>query len=139
MAAFLTRTEDALASLTKQRTILNVRKKKRQVLYTALADVEALAIAKELYEDGVSGMEEQLARYLDAVARLEGCGCSREQLLREKAEVYQRLAEVNRQIRQERQKLAICREIQKEAPQMERSIQYTMEPEEVRHDERRRR
>ena len=56
-----------------------------------------------------------------------------------KAEVYQRLAEVNRQIRQERQKLAICREIQKEAPQMERSIQYTMEPEEVRHDERRRR
>jgi len=139
MAAFLTRTEDALASLTKQRTILNVRKKKRQVLYTALADVEALAIAKQLYEDGVSGMEEQFARYLDAVARLEGCGCSREQLLREKAEVYQRLAEVNRQIRQERQKLAICREIQKEAPQMERSIQYTMEPEEVRHDERRRR
>ena len=139
MAAFLTRTEDALASLTKQRTIFNVRKKKRQVLYTALADVEALAIAKQLYEDGVSGMEEQFARYLDAVARLEGCGCSREQLLREKAEVYQRLAEVNRQIRQERQKLAICREIQKEVPQMERSIQYTMEPEEVRHDERRRR
>ena len=139
MAAFLTRTEDALASLTKQRTILNVRKKKRQVLYTALADVEALAIAKELYEDGVSGMEEQFTRYLDAVERLEGCGCSREQLLQEKAEVYQRLAEVNRQIRQERQKLAICREIQKEAPQMERSIQYTMEPEEVRHDERRRR
>lgn len=60
--------------------------------------------------------------YLDAVARLEGCGCSREQLLLEKAEVYQRLAEVNRQIRQERQKLAICREIQKETPQMERSI-----------------
>ena len=139
MAAFLTRTEDALASLTKQRTIFNVRKKKRQVLYTALADVEALAIAKQLYEDGVSGMEEQFARYMDAVARLEGCGCSREQLLREKAEVYQRLAEVNRQIRHERQKLAICREIQKEVPQMERSIQYTMEPEEVRHDERRRR
>ena len=139
MAAFTARTEETLASLTKQRTILNVRKKKRQVLYTALADVEALAIAKQLYEDGVSGMEEQFARYLDAVARLEGCGCSREQLLREKAEVYQRLAEVNRQIRQERQKLAICREIQKEAPQMERSIQYTMEPEEVRHDERRRR
>ena len=130
MAAFLTRTEDALASLTKQRTIFNVRKKKRQVLYTALADVEALAIAKQLYEDGVSGMEEQFARYLDAVARLEGCGCSREQLLREKAEVYQRLAEVNRQIRQERQKLAICREIQKEVPQMERSIQYTMDRDE---------
>ena len=84
-------------------------------------------------------MEEQFARYLDAVARLERCGCPREQLLQEKETVYRQLAELNRLIRQERQKLAICREIQKEAPQMERSIQYTMEPEEVRHDERRRR
>lgn len=73
------------------------------------------------------------------------CGLSktaypREPLLREKAEVYQRLAEVNRQIRQERQKLALCREIQKEAPKIAKTIQPTMEPEkEVNRDECRRR
>jgi len=55
-AALLTRTEETLASLMKQRTILNVRKKKRRKLYAALADVEALAPAKALYEDGLSGM-----------------------------------------------------------------------------------
>lgn len=138
MGAFLTRTEETLADLTKQRTILNVRKKKRQALYTALADVEALAVTRRLYEDGISGMEEQFGRYLDAVARLEGY--PREPLLREKAEVYQQLAEVNRQIRQERQKLALCREIQKEVPKIAKTIQPTMEPEkEVNRDECRRR
>ena len=106
--------------------------------YTALADVEALAVTRRLYEDGISGMEEQFGRYLDAVAQLEGY--PREPLLREKAEVYQRLAEVNRQIRQERQKLALCREIQKEAPKIAKTIQPTMEPEkEVNRDECRRR
>ena len=36
MAAFETRTEETLAGLTKQRTILNVRKKKREKWYDAL-------------------------------------------------------------------------------------------------------
>lgn len=35
MAAFQTRTDETLSALTKQRTILNVRKKKRKKLYTA--------------------------------------------------------------------------------------------------------
>ena len=37
MTAFQSRTEKTMASLTKQRTILNVRKKKRRPLYDALA------------------------------------------------------------------------------------------------------
>ena len=37
MAAFQNRTEETLASLTKQRTILNVRKKKREPLYASLS------------------------------------------------------------------------------------------------------
>lgn len=49
MTAFQSRTEETLASLTKQRTILNVRKKKHRKLYDALADVEALAQARQLY------------------------------------------------------------------------------------------
>ena len=140
MAAFLSRTEETLASLTKQRTILNVRKKRRQRLYTALADAEALAPAWELYEDGLSGMETEFTQYLEAVSTLEQCGVPREQLISEKAQVYQQLAELNRQIRQERKKLALCREILDRIPQIETELQKTEAREkEVRSDEHRRR
>lgn len=140
MAAFRNRTEETLASLTKQRTILNVRKKKRGALYTALADVEALAPARKLYEDGLSGMETQFEQYMDAVAVLERCGIPRERLTTEKAELYKQLAQLNRQLRAERKKLALCREIQGEQPKMEQDIQRIEHQEkEVERDEHRRR
>ena len=140
MAAFQTRTEDALANLMKQRTILNVRKKKRKKLYDALADVAALTPAKQLYEDGLSGMEVEYARYMEAVAVLEQCAIPRERLSNEKAEIYEQLAQINRDIRAERKKLALCREIQSRLPQMEHDIDKIEEREsEVKHDERRRR
>lgn len=89
MTAFQTHTEETLATLTKQRTILNVRKKKRRWLYAALANAEALAPAKTLYEDGLSGMEAEYDRYLEAVAVLEKCGIPRDRLMTEKAEIYE--------------------------------------------------
>ena len=140
MTAFQTRTEDALADLTKQRTILNVHKKKRKKLYDALADVDALAQARQLYEDGLSGMEAEYTRYLDAVAVLERCPTPRDRLLEEKAGVYEQLAQVNREIRAARKKLAMCQEIQIRLPQMEQAITKIESREnEVRQDERRRR
>ena len=130
----------ALASLTKQRTILGVRKKKRKKLYDALADVAALAQAKQLYEDGRSGMEAEYTRYMEAVAVLEQCGIPRERLSNEKAEIYEQLAQVNRDIRAERKKLALCQEIQSRLPQMEQNINKIEEhTKEVERDERRRR
>ncbi len=140
MVAFQARTEDALANLMKQRTILNVRKKNRKKLYDALADVAALAPAKQLYEDGLSGMEAEYARYLEAVAELDGCAIPRERLFNEKVEIYEQLAQINRDIRAERKKLALCREIQSRLPQMEHDIDKIEEREsEVKHNERRRR
>ena len=139
MAAFETRTEETLASLIKQRTILNVRKKKRKKLYDALADAEALAQARRLYEDGLSGMEDEFARYMDAVSVLEQCPIPRERLIAEKADVYRQLAELNRQIRAERKKLALCREIQESLPRMEQEIQKIETKDEVIHNDRRRR
>ena len=138
MAAFTARTEETLANLMKQRTVLNVRKKRHRALYTALADAEALAPARELYEAGLSGMEAEFARYMDAVAALEQCGIPKERLIQEKAELYERLAELNRQIRAERKKLALCRKIQNELPKVKQEIQ-TIETREVNRDERRRR
>ena len=140
MDAFQSRTEESLAKLTKQRTILNVRKKKRQKLYTALADAEALAPSKALYEEGLTGMEAEFEQYMAATALLERSGISRELLIAEKAEVYEQLAELNREIRTERQKLKLCREIQKQVPVMEQDIHKTEEHQkEVQEHERRRR
>ena len=138
MTAFQSRAEETLANLTKQRTILNVRKKKRRKLYDALADVEALAQTRQLYEDGLSGMEAEFARYMDAVAVLEKCSIPRERLTAEKADIYRQLAELNHQIRAERKKLALCREICSRLPQMEQEINQ-IEVKEVMHNERRRR
>ena len=134
------RTEETLATLIKQRTILNVRKKKRKQLFDALADVDALAPAKQLYEDGISGMEEQFAQYMDAVAALERCGIPREQLAEEKAALYQQLAEINREIRLARQEISMCKTIERNRPQMERDIQTAeSKAKEVERDEHRRR
>ncbi len=138
MAAFQTCTGETLATLTKQRTILNVRKKKRKKLYTALTDIEALAQAKQLYEDGLSGMETEYAQYLEAVAVLEQCSIPREQLTAEKADVYDQLAEINRKIRAERKKLAMCQQIQSEVLHIERETK-SIENKEVFRDEHRRR
>ena len=138
MAAFQTRTEDTLIGLMKQRTILNVRKKKRRSLYDALADVEALEEARRLYDEGLSGMEAEAARYAEASALLDGCGVPRERLTAEKAELYRQLAELNRSIRAERRKLALCKEVMDRAPKMKQSIEH-LELKEVSHDEHRRR
>ncbi len=139
MTTVQTRIEDALANLMKQRTILNVRKKKRKKVYDALADVDALAQAKRIFEDGLSGMEAEYARYLEAEAVLERCPTPRERLLEEKAGVYEQLAQVNREIRAARKKLTMCQEIQNRLPQMEQAIEKIESKDEVKHDERRRR
>ena len=140
MERFQTRTEETLAKLTKQRTILHVRKRRWQDLYTALADAEALAPSKALYEEGLTGMEAEFERYMKAVALLEDSGIPRERLMEEKVEVYEQLAELNREIRSERRKLALCREIRRQVSAMEEDIRKTEEQrKEAREHERRRR
>lgn len=138
MTTFQARTEDSLSGLIKQRTILNVRKKKRRSLYDALADVDSLVETRRLYDEGISGMEEEAARYTEASALLDKCGVPRERLTAEKAEIYRQLAEVNRSIRAERKKLALCREIQERVPKMKQSIEK-IEMKEAIPDEHRRR
>ena len=125
MAAYISRTEAALEGLTKERMVLNVRKKRRRRLYSALADVFTLEEVKTLCEDGVSGMEAEYARYIQAVRILEKSGIPRERLTAEKAELYEKLAQINRQVRAERKKLAMCKEIQSKMTQMERNVETT--------------
>jgi septal ring factor EnvC (AmiA/AmiB activator) len=77
---------------------------------------------------------------MEAVAVLDQCGIPRDRLIKEKAEIYGQLAEINRDIRAERKKLTLCREIQSRLPQMEKEIKQIEEhAREVERDERRRR
>jgi len=140
LSVYKAEAEARLVTLMKQRTILNVQKKKRGALFDALADTEALLPTKDLYASGLAGIEDEFARYMDAVGVLEKSGVSREQLTKEKAGLYTSLADVNREIRTERQNIALCDEIFGNAPHMEKDIESTKERnKEVKRDERRRR
>ena len=123
MKVYQAEAEESLNALIKRRTILNVRKKRRQKLYAALADAEALREAEKLRQDGVPGMDAECARYADAVAVLETCGISKENLGREKAELYEEIAAVNREIREQRKKLAMCVEILSKTPEITENLQ----------------
>ena len=123
MEAYQAETGESLNALMKRRTILNVRKKRRQKLYEALADAEALAGTRKFREEGVPGIEDAIERYEDAVSVLEKSGVNREALVREKAELYEEIAAVNREIREQRKKLAMCAEIQGKTPEIEANLQ----------------
>ena len=122
LTACMQRSENAVTQLAKQRTILNVRKKKRTKLFDALAAEESLAVSKALYEEGLSGMESEYAQYAEAKAVLDACGFSRQTLTEEKADIYEQLAQLNKQIRAERQKIKLCREIADSAAVMQRDV-----------------
>lgn len=101
---------------------MNVRKKKRKKLFDALAAEEALAMSKALYEEGLSGMESEYAQYAEAKATLDAYGISRKTLTEEKAGIYEQLAQLNKQIRAERQKIKLCREIADSAAKMQQDV-----------------
>ena len=111
LTACMHQAESTVTQLAKQRTILNVRKKKHKKLFDALAAEAAFA-----------GFEPRKAEYDDAKEVLDTCGIPREALLAEKADLYEQLAQVNQQIRQERWKLKQCKEISETAVIMQRDI-----------------
>ena len=136
--AYVGKQEEAIKALSKQRTILNVRKKKYQSLFSALADVEALLPAKQLYENGHTGMEEEFSRYMSAVNVLEESGMTREEIGALKADLYTQLADLNREIRQHRKNIKMCEEILASVPKMEQQIKHIEQKEVTRNESRQR-
>ena len=130
--AFVEKAEGQIKALTKQRTILNVQKKKRQPLFHALTNEDALAPAKRLYDQGHSGMEAEAQQYMDAVKLLDNCGESREALSQQQAELYTKLANLNRELRQVRKQIKMCEEIQAQAAEMKENIREIETPEHQR-------
>ena len=127
LTACMHQAESTVTQLAKQRTILNVRKKKRKKLFDALAAEESLAVSKALYEEGLSGMETEYAQYAETKAVLDACGFSRQTLTEEKADIYEQLAQINKQIRAERQKIKLCREIAEATAKMQQDIERSDE------------
>lgn len=127
--------ETEIKALTKQRTILNVQKKKNQNLFQALADEQALLPAKRLYEDGCLGVETEFSEYKEAVKLLDECGISREELSSMKSDIYTKLADLNRDIRLARKNIKNCEEILAKVPALEKEIkQAEQRKEEQRHE-----
>ena len=139
MDAFVETAEGKIKTLTKQRTILNVQKKKRQSLFQALTDEEALAPAKRLYDQGHSGMAAEAQQYMNATKLLDSCGESREALSQQQAELYTKLADLNREIRQVRKQIKMCKEIQAQSATMQENIRQIEHPEKevTNHDKQR--
>lgn len=139
MTAFVEMAEAKIKALIKQRTILNVQKKKRQLLFQALTNEEALASAKQLYDQGHSGMEAEAQQYMDAVMLLDNCGVSREALSQQQSELYTKLANLNRELRQVRKQIKMCEEIREQDAVMQENIREIEQPEKevTKHDKQR--
>ena len=138
MDAYVAQQEESIKKLTKQRMILNVRKKKYQSLFEAQAEETALLPAKQLYEDGHTGVEEEFSRYMSAVKVLEESEMSRGTISDMKAEIYTQLADLNREIRQHRKNIKMCEEILAGVPRMEQQIKYIEQKEVTRNESKQR-
>ena len=125
MELYIKSSEDKIAEYIKKRTVLNVRKKQRKKLYDALADADALKPAVKLYAEGMTGIEDEFARYMDAEAILDQSGIPRDDIIKEKSETYQAIADINRKIRELRSGISMCKEIKNSIPQMEKDIRIT--------------
>ena len=119
-------------TLTKSRIIWNSKKKKRKELYAALSIVEHLQDVPELYTQGVSGIEEDYKRYLEAERKLEGMDL--EALRTERNEVYAKVASINAEIRECRKELRLCEQILADSPKIEQQLSEEVELEELERD-----
>ena len=118
-----TANEARLAELLKDRTLLNVMKKRRQPLYKALADLAIYAPARDLYLQGQSGLEAEYEKYTQAEALLGKCSKSPVQLTAEKAAIYKAVAEINQEIQALRREIILCEEVEVKAPKMPKTIE----------------
>ena len=105
---------EEIERLTKTRIILNSKKKRKKAQYDALAMTEYLADAARLYAEGETGIEDEYRQYTEAVKLLEGI--DREELSRDKVEVYNEISEVNRQLRALRSELTIIKNLRHDIP-----------------------
>ena len=119
--------------LTKQRIILNQKKKRRKRYYDALSRLEYFADMGKLYDEGAAVDENEYKVYLDAKKLLEGKDVSA--LKVEKADVYTKLSDINAEIRNARKEIHICELVERDAPKIEDAMHEDI-PERSKNKER---
>lgn len=107
-------------ALTKDRIILNLKKKRQKKLYDALSHLEYFADMGKLYDEGAAVDENEYKVYLDAKKLLEGKDVSA--LKAEKADIYTKLSDINAEIRDARKEIHMCELIEKDAPKIEDAL-----------------
>lgn len=131
--------EQKLNTLSKERSILNVKKNRCKRLYDALGDEQILGAAKDLYTSGVTGIEDEFARYMEAKEFLDSNGYSRNELSEEKANIYGKIAEINMEIKRTKKEIKLCDEIMDKIPNMEQQINIVEKNQRERGEENERR
>lgn len=107
--------------LTKQRIILNQKKKRQKRYYNALSQLQYFADMGKLYEEGAAVDENEYKLYLDAKKLLEGKDIAA--LKAEKAELYTKLSDINAEIRNARKEIHLIEIIEKDTPVIEDILQ----------------
>ena len=82
-------------------------------------------------------MEAEAQQYMDAMKLLDNCGESREALSQQQAELYTKLADLNREIQQVRKQLKMCADIQSRTAEMKENIREVETPEHQRQSQHR--
>ena len=113
-----------IEDLTKTRIILNSQKKRNKPLYEAIATVEYLSDVPRLYLENPSGFEKEYARYRQAEKLLEGK--DRDELQKERAQLYTRLSDINAELRKLRSEQHLCEAIGYEATEINRKLNHLM-------------
>ena len=73
-------------------------------------------------------MEAEAQQYMGAVKLLDSCGASREALSQQQSELYTKLADLNRELRQVRKQIQMCEEIRAQAAAMQENIRQIETP-----------
>ncbi len=103
---------EQIDTLTKERIILNQKKKRRKNLYDAASQVEYYSELEELYKKGLTVDNDEYRIYLNAKKLLSKYDVSA--VKQEKADVYTRLSDINAELRKVRSEIRLCERIEKE-------------------------
>lgn len=107
-------------TLTKERIILNQKKRRRNNLYDAVSQVEYYSELEELYKKGLTVDNDEYRIYLNAKKLLSGQDILA--LKQEKADVYTRLSDINAELRKARSEIRLCESIQRDTPKIENAL-----------------
>ena len=112
--------ESQLEKLAKTRTILNTQKKRNAKLYTAIATVEHFSPVADFLSEGNLGTEAEQRKWDESQELLKGKNVP--QISRERSGLYQRIADVNLQMRELRKEHRLCETISSTAPQLQEQL-----------------